>query len=389
MIIKVIVSRSLNRHLPAVNLFAARRDYGMSVCFITPMASTRARCVPYQGEILFRHFAKEYPGEWIASSRCNNRYLRLLSMVWTLLRARHRIAIQALSVYSGPSFVVADICSQMGKMLGQKLILHLHGGALPELFDRRPEWSRSVLCRADAIVVPTPFLGRAAARLGFKSLVIPNLIDLEEYPYRRRYRIQPRLFWMRSFHPIWNPEMAIQVLALIRQEGLDAHLVMGGPDKGQLRATRRLAQTLRVAEHVKFAGFLGPKEKALEGNTADIFLNTNRIDNMPVAVIEACAMGIPVVSTNVGGIPDLLTDGSTGLLVASEDNKAMANCVKRLLADPVLCRTLSDNGRHVAERCGWPVVCHQWHELFRRLAPGTFASDKAACCHGVGTGHLS
>lgn len=340
------------------------------------MGETHARCVPYQGEILFRHFAKEYPGEWIASSRCSNRYLRLLSMVWTLLRARHRIAIQALSVYSGPSFVVADICSQMGKMLGQKLILHLHGGALPELFDRRPDWTRRVLSRADVIVVPSPFLGRAAARLGFKSLVIPNVIDLDDYPYRRRNRIQPRLFWMRSFHPIWNPAMAIHVLALIRREGWDAQMVMGGPDKGQLQATRRLAQALRVAEHVKFAGFLGPKEKALEGNIADIFLNTNRIDNMPVAVIEACAMGLPVVSTNVGGLPDVLTDGRTGLLVASEDNEAMAKCVNRLLADPVLCGSLSDNGRHVAERCSWPVVGHQWLQLFHRLAPEMLARDK-------------
>ncbi len=163
--------------------------------------------------------------------------------------------------------------------------------------------------------------------------------------------------------------MAVRVLSRLRTGGTEANLVMGGPDKGQLNETRELARTLRVADHVKFAGFLGPREKAREGNAADIFLNTNRIDNMPVAIIEAWAMGLPVVSTKVGGIPDLVANGRTGLLVPSEDDEAMAGCVKRLLQDQVLCQTLSVNGRRNAEQCSWPIVRQQWLGLFHRLDP--------------------
>jgi glycosyltransferase involved in cell wall biosynthesis len=180
---------------------------------------------------------------------------------------------------------------------------------------------------------------------------------------------------MRSFHPIWNPDMAVRVLSRLRTEGIDASLVMGGADKGYLAETRELARALHVADHVRFVGFLGPKDKAREGDVADIFLNTNRIDNMPVAVIEACAMGLPVVSTNVGGIPDLLTQGATGLLVASEDDEAMTGCVRRLLREPALCRNLSTNGRQLAERCSWPVVRQQWLELFRQLDPQAFPNS--------------
>jgi len=104
-----------------------------------------------------------------------------------------------------------------------------------------------------------------------------------------------------------------------------------------------------------------------EGHAADIFINTNRIDNMPVAVVEACAMGLPVVATAVGGVPDLLKDGETGLLVPDDDDKMMAEAIKRLLDDAELAGRLSANGRLLAERSSWEQVRPRWEELFADL----------------------
>ncbi len=103
----------------------------------------------------------------------------------------------------------------------------------------------------------------------------------------------------------------------------------------------------------------------------DIFLNTNRIDNMPVSVVEAAAFGLPVVSTNVGGIPYLLEEGKTGLLVPTDDPGAVAAAVSRLLADPGLARRLSTNGRSLAEQSAWPRVREQWLGLLERVARST------------------
>jgi L-malate glycosyltransferase len=338
----------------------------MTVCFVAPLTAQHPGGLTSQGEILYELFRAESAG-FLAVSAKRNRYLRLLDMARFLVVNRRRINIQCLSVYSGPSFVLADLISRLGQALGQKLVLHLHGGGLPELFARRPAWARRVLKRADAIVVPSPFLSRAAQDLGFASRVIPNVICLEDYPFRERANITPRLFWMRSFHPIWNPEMAVRVLARLRERGVVAKLVMGGNDKGSLDAVRQLTAELKIGDAVRFAGFLYRAGKAREGDAADIFLNTNRVDNMPVAVVEACAMGLPVVSTNVGGIPDLLTDSQTGLLVPSEDVEAMANAVVRLLNDPPLVATLSRNGRQLAGQSAWPAVKAQWQSLFRHL----------------------
>jgi glycosyltransferase involved in cell wall biosynthesis len=240
----------------------------------------------------------------------------------------------------------------------------LRAGAMPEFMARYPHWSCRVLRRADALVAPSPFLARALARYGFMVQVIPNVVNLAAYTYRYRRALSPRLFWMRAFHPIYNPHMAVRVLAHVQKVVRDAALVMAGQDKGTQDDVQRLARKLGLDDKVHFPGYLDMLAKVHEGNAADIFLNTNRVDNMPVSVVEACAMGLPVVATNVGGIPDLLTDGKTSLLVPDDDDKAMAEAVLRLLHDPNLAGRLSANGRKLAERSSWEQVRPEWEQLF-------------------------
>src|SRR6185295_7644884 len=119
---------------------------------------------------------------------------------------------------------------------------------------------------------PSPFLARAIEPHGFHARVIPNVIDLALYPYRHREGVAPRLFWMRSFQQLWNPLMAVRVLARLRETWPDASLVMGGEEKGMLAETKALAQQLGVTHAVNFPGFLNMEGKTQEGNAADIFI---------------------------------------------------------------------------------------------------------------------
>jgi glycosyltransferase involved in cell wall biosynthesis len=234
--------------------------------------------------------------------------------------------------------------------------------------ERYPRWTTRVLRRADAIVVPSPFLQRAVARYGFTAHVVPNAIDVSAYPYRHRRQLAPRLLWMRTFHPIYNPEMAVRVLARVKKRHPLATLVIAGQDKGIESDARQLARVLKVEEGVRFVGFLDLGAKIREASAADIFLNTNHIDNTPVSVIEACAMGLPVVATNVGGISDLLNHGKTALLVPDDDDCAMAEAVEQLLNEPDLAGSLSAAGRRLAERLSWDETRPQWDELIADMS---------------------
>jgi glycosyltransferase involved in cell wall biosynthesis len=274
-----------------------------------------------------------------------------------------------IQTYGGPSFVVEDVATLLARRFGHRVVLHLHGGALPEFLARYPRWARRVLGRADAMVAPSTFLAEAMAPYGHHPRVIPNIVDLAEYPWRQRTRVAPRLFWMRSFHPVYNPGMAVRTLARVRATLPDATLVMAGQDKGLEREVREDAARLGVADAIRFVGFLNAEGKAREGSAADIFISTNRIDNTPVAVIEAGAMGLPVVSTDVGGVRHLVRDGESALLVPDDDADAMADAVVRLVRDPALATRLSTNGRRMAERSTWEQVGAEWDRLFADLLP--------------------
>jgi len=336
------------------------------LCFVGPMVGRHPGYVMTQGEILADHFASAgYPT--ISVSASPNRYTRLCEIITTLLRERSAVDVQCLQVFGGPSFVVEDIASWLGKLFGQRLVMVLRGGAMPDFVARYPAWSRRVLGRAHALVAPSPFLAQALARYGFDVRVIPNVLDISAYPYRHRRVLAPRFFWMRAFHPVYNPEMAVRVVARVKRTFPRASLVIAGQDKGMQVGVRRLTQELGLNGAARFPGFLDMKAKVREGNSADIFLNTNHIDNMLVSVIEACAMGLPVVVTNVGGIPNLLTDGETALLVPDDDDEAMASAVTRLLQDPELAGRLSANGRKLAESFSWEQLHPQWEKLFSKL----------------------
>jgi glycosyltransferase involved in cell wall biosynthesis len=258
---------------------------------------------------------------------------------------------------------MVDLLSTISLRFRKIIVFHLHGGGLPDLFARKPNWTRRVLRRGAAIVAPSAFLARAVSHLGLECIEIPNVIETADYPFRLRSCIRPKLFWMRSFHPLWNPMMAVMTVDKLRRSGTEAQLVMGGNDKGSRNDVQDLVRKLDLEDFIHFPGFLQFKDKLSYGNDSDVFLNTNRVDNTPVSVIEACAMGIPVISTNVGGIPDLLTDQISGLLVPSDNSDDMAKAVRRLLNDQELVQCLSRNGRKLAEQFSWEVVRLQWLQL--------------------------
>jgi glycosyltransferase involved in cell wall biosynthesis len=172
---------------------------------------------------------------------------------------------------------------------------------------------------------------------------------------------------MRTFHEIYRPDLAVRTLARLLPDHPDATLTLAGQDRGLLAATRRLADELGVAGSVRFAGFLDAEGKRREFAEHDVFLNTNRVDNAPVSVVEAAAFGLPVVATRVGGVPHLLHDGETALLVPEGDADAMAAAVRRLLSEPDLAARLSRAGRALAESCSWERVHPLWEDLFREV----------------------
>jgi glycosyltransferase involved in cell wall biosynthesis len=219
-------------------------------------------------------------------------------------------------------------------------------------------------------VAPSDFLAEDLRSRGFECDVIPNILDLSQYPYAPRSTPRPHLLWMRSFHPLYNPSMALDVVARLRRQHPDARLVMAGQDKGLLGAMRARVQADGLGDAVRFPGFLQAADKRREAIASDILISTNRIDNAPVALLEAAALGLPIVATDVGGVRHLVRNEETALLVPDGDAEAMANAVSRLVADSPLAAKLVRNARALAERSDWDIIRGAWEAIVYRVWRG-------------------
>lgn len=341
----------------------------LKVGVVGNMLGRNSGFVTTQGQILSDLLANEGYAV-ISTSSWVNRVVRLADIVSTLFQKRNRIDILVLEVYSGMYFFLADVASSLGRLFGIPMIFVLHGGNLAVFSSRFPAWIRRVLRRADILVAPSPFLARGLSDLGLPIRIIPNIVDIGGCPFRLRDTIQPKLIWMRAFHEIYNPQMAVEVLESVRSKYPQASLVMAGVDKGLESEIRKMVADMGLNGAIRFSGFLGPDEKIKEFSNADIFLNTNHIDNMPVSMVEACAMGLPVVATCVGGIPDIITTGQNGILVPDGDTKGMADAVITLLENGELTARLSANARRFAEMSSWETVRPQWEALFDEIRLG-------------------
>jgi len=264
-------------------------------------------------------------------------------------------------VYTGRSFAVQDLVS---RLVGRpRSIGVLAGGGLPDFARRHPHWVSRVLGRFDLLVAPSAFLARWARQtVDVPVVVVPNPFDPDTYGFRLRGPLRPRLLWLRAYHPIYAPEVAVRAAAELRDvDGL--RLTMVGGDKGELAATRQRVDQLGLDDLVDVRGFAGESEKRRLFEEHDLFLNTSRVDNRPVTVVEAGAAGLCVVSTDVGGVPDLVVDGESALLVAPDEPRAVADAVRRLLGDPALARRLSAGARRVAEEGSPAAVVARWNDL--------------------------
>ncbi len=333
------------------------------LCFAGNMLGRNPGYVTSQGQIVADLFAASGYKVISVSSEIS-RIRRLTDIVQTMVRNAKKIDVLVLEVYSGLSMVMADTATLVCKSLGIPLIAVLHGGNLPAFTKRRRRWTTRVLKRADILVAPSSFLAKEMETFGFRVRVIPNVVEIETYPYKMRRQVAPKMIWMRSFHSIYNPQMALKVFSSIHKQKPEATLVMAGGDKGLESEIKEMAHKLNLQNAVRFPGFLDTRAKIKEFSEADIYLNTNRIDNMPVAVVEACAMGLPVVATNVGGLPHIISHGENGLLVPDEDVSEMVKAVNKLLDSPDLAEKFSRNGRRFAEQSAWGAVRPEWEKMF-------------------------
>ncbi|HEX5746438.1 MAG TPA: N-acetyl-alpha-D-glucosaminyl L-malate synthase BshA [Archangium sp.] len=244
--------------------------------------------------------------------------------------------------------------------------------------------TRFSILRSDAVTTPSEFLRRATWEgFGipetFPIDVIPNFVDTERYwPARDRTHLrqlfpgltenEPVLIHVSNFRPVKRIGDVVSVFAAV-QSRRPCRLVMIGDGPERSPAERRVRE-LGLEDRV---AFLGKQESFVEIlAAADVFLLPSEQESFGLAALEALSCGIPVVASNIGGIPEQVEHGTTGYLAPVGDVEAMASHVLELVREPEHWRGFSRRAReNVLMRFQLGPAIDRYEALYRRLLAGT------------------
>lgn len=299
----------------------------------------------------------------VTASSKKNKVLRLVDMLVCVIQNRKRVDLVLIDTYSTQNFYYAVMVAGLCRVFKLPYIPILRGGDLPKRLKGNKAISKKLFGRAYTNIAPSLYIEHQFEAMGFGNIVyIPNTIALVDYPFLPRKVITCKLLWVRAFAEIYNPLLALEIVEALQKEKVAVELCMVGPDKdGSLAACKKIVEQLDLP--VTFPGLLSKQQWIALSKEYDIFINTTNFDNMPVSVMEAMALGLPVISTNVGGMPFLIEDGVDGVLVGGNDVGAFVDAIKDLIRSPLKVEKLTQNARDKMEFHDWEVVKEKWKEV--------------------------
>ena len=218
----------------------------------------------------------------------------------------------------------------------------------------------------DKIVVPSGYLVDVFGKFGLQAEAIYNFVETEKFSFRQREPFRPVFLSNRNFEAHYNVACVLRAFARIQRSIPEAELIIVG-DGPERNALRELAAALEL-RNFDFRGSVPPAEMPKIYDEADVYLNASSIYNMPNSIIEAFSAGLPVVSTNAGGIPYIVEHDRTGLLSDIDDDAGLAANALRPFNEAGLAGRLSAEARNEVSRYTWERVSEQWVELYRSLA---------------------
>jgi glycosyltransferase involved in cell wall biosynthesis len=291
--------------------------------------------------------------------------LRYWGMLLNRVRRYDIIHIFSASYWS---FVLAPTPAILvAKLYGKRAVLNYRSGQAEKHLRLWPRTAPATIRLVDRLVVPSGYLVDVFARFNLRAESIFNFVDMSRFRFRHREPLKPVFLSNRNHERLYNVGCILRAFAIIQQRFTAARLIVAG-DGSQRPSLEALAQSLGL-RNVEFIGRVAPERMPELYDAADIYLNSPNIDNMPGSIIEAYASGLPVVTSDAGGIPYIVRDGETGLMVRCDDHEAMAARALSLLEDEAMALRLVVQARDECRKYEWQAVRNEWLKFYNSLAP--------------------
>lgn len=306
--------------------------------------------------------------------------LPIVGPLWALVKpsgSEERVVWSLLASYGGFASLVYTWL-----MPRTKMVLTLQEGDPLEHYARRAGWltflHKEVFVRANVVQAISQFLGDWAVKMGFKGtpIIIPNGVDVARFSQRATSNEQRAL--RSSFGVSETDVILVTVSRLSLKNGIDdlirsltklpssykALLIGEGEDRQKLEV---LMKQKGLTDRVIFLGARDQSEVPSLLHASDIFIRPSLSEALGIAFLEAMAAGVPIIGTPVGGIPDFLIDGETGVFCQPRDPDSIAQAVMRIQTEAGLKeKIIARSSLLVAERYEWSGIADRIGSLLEK-----------------------
>lgn len=254
----------------------------------------------------------------------------------------------------------------IAKIYGKKSVLNYHSGEAEDHLKNWPLTAVPTMKWATAIIVQSGYLQSVFSNFGLKAEIISNSINLAQFYFRERKPLQPVFLSNRLHEPLYNVACILLAFELIQRRYPESRLIVAGD--GSLRPDLEALAFKLELKGVEFIGRVEFDQMPALYDRADIYLNAPNLDNMPSSILESHSVGMPVVTTEAGGIPYILRHEETGLLVGLNDHIEMANAAIRLLEDQSLAEKIIQQALKECDKYSLARERRSWIGLYQSLA---------------------
>lgn len=308
---------------------------------------------------------------WAGNIRGVRAIFRLLPYLIHLWRSAKTVQLFHVMANSGWSWhLYAAPAIWIAWIRRKPVIINYRGGEAEKFFNQSFFWIKPSLNRVTEILVPSGFLQEVFKKFGFDTVIVPNIINLDRFSITKKVKVEkgrePHIIVTRNLEPIYDITSIICAFSHVQKNIPAARLTIAG--SGPERATlEQQVRDLGLENNICFAGRLDNERISALYQEADVMINASLVDNMPISILEALASGVPVVSTNVGGIPFLVTHGKNALLVPPASPDMLAEAVLRVLNDSILVNHLIEEGFKLAREYTWSNVRERLLTVYQRV----------------------
>ena len=313
-----------------------------------------------QVELLQKHLQEEGHVADIFSTKVS--FIRRLMLLMRLHRVAKQYDILHIHCCSDWGFLPAVVGVTIGRWLKKRIILAYHGGGGEMFFNKHPRLIRQYLTRTDTNIVLSGFLASAFEKHGLPYVVIPNIVELGNVIYHKRSAFAPNFICTRAHEELYNIPCILRAFAKVQSVIPEATLnLVGG---GTLHEKLKQQAAQMGLNNVTFIGRVDNSQIFQYLDKADILLSSPKIDNMPVSLLEAMASGLLVISSNVGGVPYMIKDNSTGLLFETDNDKELADKIIWALNNQAVAQAIAEQGHMVSGSYRWESIKSKIYSVY-------------------------